>query len=276
MAHSIPGPGQEVVSEHQLTISEIVIPVGDVELDERGRAVARSLADRLDMDVREIHVDIDVDHPAASLNDPATGIVAALAPGSLVVMATAHAGGSPAGHGSVAEEVVRAWPGPVVLVGPGVRVPRWEQSIDFNESIVVPLDGSPMAERAVPVAASLAQVLDVPLWLVQVVDPEVSRKVLELRAAGESVSESAYVRKMAAEASSSRRVGWEIVHGDDPATAVLHFARDQGASMIVTTTRGASGVERMVFGSVSMAMVAAGTHPVVVLGPDASTEPQLT
>jgi len=249
-------------------MSEIVVPVGDVRLDDRGLKIAGSMANRLGVPLRQVHVDIDVDHPAASYNDEATGIVASLEQDSLVVMATSRAG-DPSNPSSIAEAVVRLWAGPVMLVGPEVRVPEW------NDSVVVPLDGSPAAERAIPVGARLSDLLDVPLWVIQVVDPKTSKRVLELRADGESVSESAYLRGAAASASASRTVGWEIIHGDDPARGVLHFAHDHAASLIVATTRGASGIERIVFGSVCMEVVRAGTHPVVVIGPAEGREVEL-
>ncbi|MBA3450552.1 MAG: universal stress protein, partial [Chloroflexia bacterium] len=80
---------------------------------------------------------------------PAEGIVSAAADADLVVMCTHGAGdGGRLLFGSVADRVARHAPVPTMLVRGG----REPIAAALVRRIVVPLDGSPAAERALPMA----------------------------------------------------------------------------------------------------------------------------
>jgi nucleotide-binding universal stress UspA family protein len=70
-------------------------------------------------------------------------------------------------HGSVADAVLHDAPVPLLLLRPtteGERTPAISR-------LVIPLDGSSLAEEAIPVAEELARALAVPVLLVRVVEP---------------------------------------------------------------------------------------------------------
>ena len=69
--------------------------------------------------------------------------------------------------GSVADQVTRRSPVPVLVVRPAETV---EEAAPAIQRLVVPLDGSTLAEEAVPVAQSLAQRLNVPVHLLTAID----------------------------------------------------------------------------------------------------------
>jgi nucleotide-binding universal stress UspA family protein len=98
----------------------------------------------------------------------AEAIVEAAADVDLVVMSTRGAGGG--GRllfGSVADRVARHSPAPTLLLRRGPT----PVSAETVRRVVVPLDGSENAQRALPFAATLATVLSCDAHLVRVVDP---------------------------------------------------------------------------------------------------------
>ena len=97
----------------------------------------------------------------------AEGIVADAADADLIVMSTQGAGGG--GRllfGSVADRVARHAPTPTLLLRGGHH-PVASQPV---RRIVAALDGSPAAERALPLTTLLARLLKVPVHLVTVSD----------------------------------------------------------------------------------------------------------
>ena len=102
---------------------------------------------------------------------PAEGIVDDAADADLIVMSTQGAGGG--GRllfGSVADRVARHAPAPTLLLRGGHH-PVATQPV---QRIVVALDGSLAAERALPLATLLATLLHVPVHFVTVDDAEPS------------------------------------------------------------------------------------------------------
>jgi nucleotide-binding universal stress UspA family protein len=99
------------------------------------------------------------------VGDPAERIVAEAAETDLIVMSTQGAGdGGRRLFGSVADRVSRHAPVPTLLLRGGrAAVPTAPL-----QRIVVPLDGSAAAERALPIGAKLAGMLGAPVHLISV------------------------------------------------------------------------------------------------------------
>jgi nucleotide-binding universal stress UspA family protein len=173
------------------TVSELVVPLDGRDASVRAVPVAGRIAARLGLGVRlfaaadgdatdleewmqsvaETHlagkkVTIEV----AAGGEPVSAIVKAAGESGMVCMATAASLLPHQGHiGSVAEGVTREIGRPVILVGPEMEV-----SPGANTTrLVVPVDGSPLSEAILPVAADLAVALQVPAWVVTVVSPSI-------------------------------------------------------------------------------------------------------
>jgi nucleotide-binding universal stress UspA family protein len=101
------------------------------------------------------------------IGDPARRIVASASEADLVIMGS-HGRGAVGRflRGSVADWVARHSPTPT-LIARGGEHPATALPLT---RIVVPLDGSPVAEEALPMARKLADTLGLPLLLVRVVD----------------------------------------------------------------------------------------------------------
>ncbi len=160
----------------------------------------------------------------------------------------------------MAEAVTRIIDGAVLLCGPKVLEPN------VAGPIIVPLDGSPRSERALDYAIAMAANNDQTLRLVSVVDEATVDHVAKLKARGETVTESGYLRSVAERlAGDGVDVAWEVIHAKDPVVAITDFAAARKAAMIVAATHGESALARRVFGSVCMGMVETGSAPVLVV-----------
>ena len=112
---------------------------------------------------RRLGTGADVTFTAAG--DPAVAILAAAHPGTHIVMSRHCGHPRVAGLGSVAERVLRAFTGPVVLVPPDRGEAPWEP-----RALVLPLDGTPASACAVPPACHLANATGGTVLLLHVAD----------------------------------------------------------------------------------------------------------
>jgi nucleotide-binding universal stress UspA family protein len=211
----------------------------------------------------------DVDTLVA-FGNPAQQILALAAVADLVVMGShGHGGVKRFVLGSVADEVARHAPVPVMIVRGGPAPPTAVQVT----RIVVPLDGSDLAEQAVPVAAALAADLGVPVHLLRVLDIDALRATVQ---AGSHVA-GAYMRSqeeiqryaeeyLAEQAQDLRNrdltATAEVLTGS-PAVTLLDAMRPD--DLVVMTTHGRGGVRRMLLGSVADKLARAAVAPVVLV-----------
>lgn len=173
--------------------------------------------------------------------------------------------------GSVADELVRSAPAPVVTVR---EAPRAEPS-DALERIVVPSDGSEAARAAIPFAVGLADATGAELDLLFAITPELEggayldRPVTEIEAAHEEMAEEALAP--IEEACTEAGVGCERFVVRAPAhRAIVDHAGERGADLVVMATRGRGGIERFLLGSVTDKVVRMATTPVATVRPDES------
>ena len=97
-------------------------------------------------------------------------------------------------------------------------------------------------------------------WLVEVVEPLLS---------GGDVIESAYADRCARQltADTGRDFEFDVLHDDHPAQAITGFADRTGATLIMLSTHGRTGLSRLRMGSVAADVVRHATCPVVLYRP---------
>jgi len=194
----------------------------------------------------------------------------------LVVMATHGRGGiRRAWLGSVADHLIRHLEIPVLLVRPaeGVAPP----SRPGAGRILVPLDGSPLAEEALDTGARLARALDTELSLLQVVPPVLlsDDPALPLPSAYDEeltgmcrtqaqdylddVVERLHAQGL--RASGVAVVGWS------PVDSILEVARPEHIALVALATHGRGGLRRLALGSVADKLVRGADVPVLVYRP---------
>ena len=169
--------------------------------------------------------------------------------------------------GSVAEGVLRASAGPVLVVGPHCRAGKMR-----FERLVACVDGSAMSEAILPLAASWSRAFDMKLWLTHVIEPDaavmLAAKQGELSAGGADVVEDNYLRAMATDIRHQGVVpDWEVLHGDDPAAAIVDHAEAVQASVLALTTHGRTGLARLAIGSTAAKVVRESPCPVLLVRP---------
>lgn len=166
-------------------------------------------------------------------------------------------------------------PIPVLTVRPIRRHRLWGAPSRFNK-VVVPLDGSDLAEAALGPAQELASRLELPLSLVQVLPASV---MVPVGAATGILWDagSQYQRQLDVLASGylagvgrrlmevGLRVDWDVV-GGPVVDAIIDWAGRDGPSLIVMATRGRSGMARWL-GSITEEVVRRSHLPVLVVPP---------
>jgi nucleotide-binding universal stress UspA family protein len=177
--------------------------------------------------------------------------------GGIVVMSTFGRGRTEAILGSVAVDVLREMNGPVVLVGPKADTER----VDHRGQLVVPVDGSHSSESTVALAAEWAIAIAARPWVVEVLDPEQVR-------VDDSV-ESSYAARLARDLGRTSHLDaqYEVLHDKHPGRAIGQFAESIGASLIVASTHGRTGLARLALGSTAMEIVRHAACPVVLRRP---------
>ncbi len=176
-------------------------------------------------------------------------------PEATVVMASHGRGRSAALLGSVTEELLRLEYGPVVVVGPRCEVG------DFGGPIIATVDGSRASESVLPLAAAWGIEMHAEPWIIEVADPD-SAETADI---GQSAYTARLARRLAAD--SGHPVQFEVLRGHSVHDEVADFASSLGASLIVASTHGRTGMPRLVVGSTAAAIVRHAACPVVLLRP---------
>ncbi|MHB0868039.1 MAG: universal stress protein [Chloroflexota bacterium] len=149
--------------------------------------------------------------------------------------------------------------------------------------ILVPLDGSPLAEAALPHATAVARRFDAGLTLLQVVStlPVATTVDTTATAGAETVlaveaieaTEQAAVEYLNEVAHRPELAGIpvevEVVRGG-PAREIVRQAQRGKADLIVMSTHGRSGLGRLVFGSVADEVLREAGIPILLIRPRSS------
>jgi nucleotide-binding universal stress UspA family protein len=221
--------------------------------------------------VTHVH-EVEVSDVARSISEHA----AELAP-DLVVMST-HGKGSARRmfFGAIAQQVIGHGDTPVLLLRPAEDGPGGGQELRLR-TILVPIDGDPAHERALPVAEELARSFTCRLDLLMVVPtvaalgglqaaasmllPNAMRAKLEMDSAGayEHVEEQARAisaRGVRATSATSR---------GDPARAIVSAARRLSSDLVVMGTHGRAGTDAFWEGSVAARVVSRARVPLLLV-----------
>lgn len=200
----------------------------------------------------------------------------------LVVMTThGRSGASRFWLGSVADSLLRASPVPVMLVPPSAA-PASLPGEGMTPRILVPLDGSPEAERIIETLARVMGRAPADVFLLRVVVPlhqvllsagfqeEYDRDVRqESELALEYINEmSAKLGEAGISASGRVRVNESI------ASAILESASEVGASMIAMSSHGRGPLGRFLLGSVADKVIRGARVPVLLRAPASVEAPE--
>ena len=150
------------------------------------------------------------------------------------------------------------------------------------KNVLLPLDGSPLAEGALPFAALLTRGLGASLTLVRVPDPIVAptpgmEAVTPLALCSPEARAAAddYLKKMAAQEALSG-LALTLLTPDPPVVAgVMEATRQSAADLLVMTSHGYSGLKRFILGSVTDELVRHADCDVVVVPAGSRAKPAI-
>jgi nucleotide-binding universal stress UspA family protein len=176
--------------------------------------------------------------------------------------------------GSVADEMVRRATTPILLVRPH------EQALDLASEpvmrhILIPLDGSALAEQVVGDAGALGSMMQSEYTLLRVYGPLVDTAfgpsnyamvggleppIEELQTEAQEYLNRTMERL--------RGQGWNVqahvVLGQHPASAILDTAQSLSVDLIALATHGRRGLPRLLLGSVTDKVIRGASTPVLV------------
>lgn len=206
--------------------------------------------------------------------------------GADLVVMTTH-GRGPFGRfwlGSVADELVRMLPMPLLLVRPP------DADVDLAtepplRNVLVPLDGKPLAERMIGPAVKLGRLTGASYTLLRVIKPvtpfaaptgspvmdvEVRHILDRIEKVEGQLREQAsnyldgVARPLRAE---GLKVATKLALEERPGIAILQEAAKGGADLIAIETHGRHGLPRLLLGSVADKVIRGSTIPILVHRP---------
>ena len=138
-------------------------------------------------------------------------------------------------------------------------------------NVLVPLDGSDLAEEAIGMAAAIARASHASIDLLMVHEPLFPGQPDPTWNEKEIVAQQRYLRALASELQSGAGISSHqtLVHGK-PAELITRRAADCGADLIVMTSHGRTGWTRAWLGSVADAVMRSANIPVLMLRPMAN------
>ena len=264
--HPFPRPTQIIAATDGSDLSEVAV------------FGARQLADQLGLELRVIHGISRVESPDSAIVTAArrqasaanaqldlieleehflSHASTALAqhmdamPGALLCLGSHGRGGARAAVlGSVATEVVHRIEGPLLVFGPNATAP------DKYRRVVACTDGSSFASLAVDIAARFARDLDLPLWVVDAVEPD----------QGDTPFVVALGHELAA---LGIKANWDTLHSHRPGPAIVDFVDAEPGTISVLATHGRTGWRELLMGSVATNVVRHAKGPVLLARPTA-------
>jgi len=174
--------------------------------------------------------------------------------------------------GNVADEMVRRATTPILLVRPQ------EKALDLASEpvmrhILIPLDGSALAELVLAPAGALGSLMQFEYTLVRVYGPEIDLVPLSYEGLGGfkpgeeelRVEAQDYLNRVAERLKGKGlKVQTQVVLGQHPASSILDMGQSLSVDLIALETHGRRGLPRLLLGSVADKVIRGASTPVLV------------
>ncbi len=211
--------------------------------------------------------------PGSWTGDPASLIIseAERTSSTLIAMSThGRSGITRWALGSTSEKLLHAASNPVLIIR--AKEPAEIPSEVTFDTIIVPLDGSALAEQVLPHVVALAGPLRLKVLLVRVTPPaEDYYRYMEYPVATyedlpKQMDAAAvqYLHEVNEKLSQQGVVVERLLHGD-PASAIVDLAHETPNSLVAMTSHGRSGLGRWLLGSVADRVVRHSGGPVLLI-----------
>ncbi len=138
------------------------------------------------------------------------------------------------------------------------------------KKILVPLDGSHLAEAALPAAASLAEKLNAPVTLLHIIEQNAPDAVHNEPHLTRPEEAEAYLKDLAKRSfPSGVNANWHVHDPGvkDVTASIVEHTGEFEPDLIIMCAHGNSGIRDMLFGRIAQQVVAKGATPVLFLQP---------
>ncbi|MEX2426558.1 MAG: universal stress protein [Thermomicrobiaceae bacterium] len=242
--------------------------------DDEARTYLSEVAEKID---REVQAHVRLGTPADEIIDAGADL-----PDPLIVMTThGRTGVGRWIYGSVADKVIHASEAPVLLLRSG-----FEKLDGGNiKTILTPVDGSAYSEAALGFAKSMAKIFESELHVARVADTASLYSSLGYETyapgAGQPMSDIAeqmvndahkYVSGVTGELKKEGYKVQGVVLEGFPGEELVGYEKRVKPQLVVMATRGRSGFDRFIFGSVAERMLKSGQTPVLMVKPSGALE----
>lgn len=191
----------------------------------------------------------------------------------LIVMATHGRGGlSRAWLGSVADTLIRDVHRPILLIR--AREESDQLPALRMDNLLIPLDGSPLAESVIKHALGIARQNETRITLLRVVSPAYVATEFNALVQSETLlrervqAAHEYLNRTATELGvEGYLIDTDVVVSGSPAGAILDYTEQHQIDVICMATHGRSGVKRLLLGSVADKVLRGANHPVLLYRP---------
>ena len=143
--------------------------------------------------------------------------------------------------------------------------------------ILVPLDGSRLAESALTTAAWLARKMDAQLTLIHIIEKNAPSEIHSDRHLVTPQEAATYLQELSRlQALSALRVETHVHTAEvgDVARSIAEHSAELAPDLVVMCTHGKGGTRRLLFGDIAQQVISLGTTPVLMVRP--SNEAQVT
>ncbi len=137
--------------------------------------------------------------------------------------------------------------------------------------LLVPLDGSRLAEAALPAAATLSKTFDARVTLIHVIEQGAPQEIHGEQHLSDPIEANAYLSGVAARAFPlGVHVGHHVHSAEvkDVARSIVEHADELEPDLIVMCTHGRGGLRTWLLGSIAQQIITLGMTPVLLIQPD--------
>jgi nucleotide-binding universal stress UspA family protein len=138
------------------------------------------------------------------------------------------------------------------------------------KNLLVPLDGSALAEAALSAAAFLARKFEASVTLLHAIEHNAPQEIHGDRHLSDAEDARAYLNSRMRQAFAAERAASQHVHTEatsDVAGAIVAHAKEFSSDLIIMCTHGSGGLKGFLFGRIAQRVIASGITPVLVINP---------
>ena len=143
------------------------------------------------------------------------------------------------------------------------------------EHILVPLDGSGLAEAAIPPAVMLSRRLGSQVTLLHIIEKNAPQEIHGQKHLIREAEAQGYLQKIAESKFDPNNKVVTHVHSEEVsqlARSIVDHSQEFRPDLIILCAHGSGGIHDFVVGSIPQQVIAAGSVPVLLLRPDIGNE----